>query len=196
MKLFSPLPSLNRVVHAAVAGILLLMCGCATFREETCAQFEQRRKQTDYTTEYRFSESDSEAALHNFKPMPRNTGAVVRLYRMRVDPREIKPCHDLTLRQEIYLQRATGFNMTLEEVREFYASNGTLITSKTEVLSDQLRTTGYYFGETPLPIPQHAPPGKYRVVSKLVMKTKSAKSRPVLLARTSTSFQVLALNKK
>ena len=196
MKLFSPLPSLNRLVHAALIGIMLVMSGCATFRKETCAQFEQRRKQTDYTTEYRFSEPDSEAASHNFKPMPRNAGAVVRLYKMRVDPREIKPCHDLTLRQEIYLQRATGFNMTLEEVREFYASNGALITSKTETLSDQLRTSGYYFGETPLPIPQHAPPGKYRVVSKLLMKMKNRNSRTVLLARTSASFQVLALNKK
>jgi len=195
MNHFSPLPSLNRLVHVALAGIVLAMSGCATFHEETCAQFEQRRKQTDYTAEYRFSESDSEAASHNFKPMPRNAGAVVRLYRMHVDPREIKPCHDLTLRQEIYLQRATAFNMTLEEVREFYASNGTLITSKTEVLSDQLRTTGYYFGETPLPIPQHAP-GKYRVVSKLVMKMKNNKSRTMLLARTSASFQVLALDKK
>jgi hypothetical protein len=47
-----------------------------------------------------------------------------------------------------------------------------------------------------LPVPQSAPPGKYRIVSKLVMKEKNNKSRAMLLARTSTSFQVLVLNKK
>ena len=189
-------PSPKRLIHAALAGVWLAISGCATFHEETCAQFEERRKEADYGTQYRFSESDSETAAHNFKPMPRSAGAVVRLYQMSIAQPQIKPCHDLTIRKEVYLQRTTGTNMVIEEIREFYTANGTLIASKTEILSAQLRTSGYYFGDMQLPVPQNAPPGKYRIVSKLVMKSKNNKSRATLLARTSASFQVLALNKK
>ncbi|MGE5241837.1 MAG: hypothetical protein ACM3NI_09345 [Bacteroidota bacterium] len=196
MKVFSHLPSMKRLVGAALAGMWLAISGCATFHEDTCAQFEERRKDTAYDTQYRFSESDSETAAHNFKPMPRHAGAVVRLYKMHVDQPRIKPCHNLTIRKEVYLQRTTGTTMVLEEVREFYTAHGDLIASKTEILSDQLRTSGYYLGDTPLPIPQNAPPGKYRIVSKLVMKTKGKKTRSVMLARTSARFQVLALDKK
>lgn len=187
---------MKRLVGAALAGMWLAISGCATFHEDTCAQFEERRKDTAYDTQYRFSESDSETAAHNFKPMPRHAGAVVRLYKMHVDQPRIKPCHNLTIRKEVYLQRTTGTTMVLEEVREFYTAHGDLIASKTEILSDQLRTSGYYLGDTPLPIPQNAPPGKYRIVSKLVMKTKGKKTRSVMLARTSARFQVLALDKK
>lgn len=196
MKYFSHLPLLKRLLGAALAGMWLVISGCATFQEESCSQFEERRQETDYDTRYRFSESDSETAAHNFKPMPRGAGAVVRLYKMHVDQPRIKPCHDLTMRKEIYLQRTAGKNMVFEEVREFYTARGALIASKTENLSDQLRTSGYYFGDTPLPIPQNAPPGKYRIVSKLVMKTKNNKSRAMLLARTGAGFQVLPLGKK
>jgi hypothetical protein len=142
MKYFSRLPSPKRLVCAALTGILVIS-GCATLHEETCAQFEERRKETDYGTQYRFSESNSETAAHNFKPMPRSASAVVRLYKMQIDQRRIKPCHDLTIRKEVYLQRTAGTNMVLEEVREFYTANGTLVASKTEVLSSQLRTSGY-----------------------------------------------------
>lgn len=196
MKYYSHLSLPKRHVSAALVVMCLAISGCATFHEDTCAQFEERRKETDYDTQYRFSESDSETAAHNFKPMPRSAGAVVRLYKMSIDQPRIRPCHDLTIRKEIYLQRTAGTNLVLEEVREFYTSHGTLIASKTEVLSNQLRTSGYYFGDTPLPIPQNAPPGKYRIVSKLVMKTKNNKSRAMLLARTGASFQVLALDKR
>ncbi len=196
MKYFSRLSLRKRLVGAALTGMWLTLSGCATFHEDTCTQFEERRKETDYDTQYHYSESDSETAVHNFKPMPRSAGAVVRLYKMHVDQPRIKPCHNLTIRKEVYLQRAAGANMVFEEVREFYTVHGTLIASKTAILSNQLRTSGYYLGDMPLPIPQNAPPGKYRIVSKLVMKTKNNKSRAMLLARTSTNFQVLALDKK
>lgn len=196
MKYFPYSPLMKRLVCMALAGMYLAISACATFNENTCAQFEERRKETDYDTQYRFSEPDSETAAHNFKPMPRGAVAVVRLYRMRVDQARIKPCRNLTIRKEIYLQRTAGKNMVFEEVREFYTAHGTLIASKTEILGHQLRTSGYYLGDTPLPIPQNAPPGKYRIVSKLIMKTKNSKSRPMLLARTSASFQVLALDKR
>lgn len=179
------------ILPAILAGLTLLITGCATVRENTCAQFEESRKDRDYSTQYQVSEADSEAASRNYKKLPRGKTVIVRLYKMRVDPPSIKPCHHLTIHKEIYLQRDIRTRPTLEEVRDFYTDNGKLIASKTESISDQFRTSGYYAGETPLPIPENAPPGKYRIVSKLVMRA-TGKSPAIVLARTTASFEVVS----
>lgn len=182
---------LRRFMPVILVGLSLIATGCATIHEETCEQFEANRKDTDYSSQYQFSESDSETAAKNFKPLPRGANAVVRLYRLHLDPPKIKPCRHLSIRKEIYLQQSTRLNRTLEEVREIYTSDGALIATKTESIGDRLRTSGYYTGETLLPIPENAPLGKYRIVSKLVLKTKK-KSRAIVLAKTSASFQVVS----
>ncbi|BAV33450.1 hypothetical protein SCL_1137 [Sulfuricaulis limicola] len=174
-------------------GLGLLASGCATFQKEGCAQFEERQDDADYATQYRYSDSDSETAAGNFKSLPRGKNAVVRSYKMHIEPVKIKPCRHLTIRKEIYLQRTTKANLILEEVREFYAGNDMLITTKIESVGSQLRTTGYYASNSLLPIPETAPPGKYRIVSKLMLKTKNG-SRPVQLAKTSVNFQILPRN--
>lgn len=181
----------NRMVPFILAGLCLLTTACATFHQETCAQFEERRKETDYNTLYRFSDSDSETAASNFKQLTRGRSAAVRLYKMQLDTPTIKTCNHLVIHKEIYLQRTANKKLVLKEVREFYAGDGTLIASKTESIGNQLRTTGYYTGNTLLPIPENAPPGNYRIVSKLVLKGKN-KSQRVLLAKASASFQVVA----
>lgn len=181
----------RRLTSAILIGLSLLASGCATHREETCAQFEESRKDQDYSTQYRFSETDTESAARNFKPLPRGAKAIVRLYRMQLEPVGIKPCHHLTIRREIYLQQNARLGRTLEEVREIYTADGMLVATKAEPVGDQLRTSGYYTGETRLPIPENAPLGKYHVVSKLVMKT-GKKSKTVVLAKTSANFQVLS----
>ncbi len=182
---------LKRLLPVMLAGLGLLLTGCASFRATTCAQFEENRKEADYTTQYRFLESDSETAARNFKSLPKGTVAVVRLYKIRVDTPKIEPCNHLTLYKEFYLQRKTGGNLTLEEIREFYTADGTLIATKVETIGNQLRTSGYYTGDTALPIPEKAPSGKYRIVSKLVLKGKNT-SPTTLLAKTSVNFQVIA----
>ena len=182
---------LRRFMPIILVGLSLIASGCATIHEETCEQFEANRKDTDYSTPYQFSESDSETATKNFKPLPRGANAVVRLYRIHLDPHKVKPCRHLTIRKEIYLQQSARLSRTLEEVREIYTSDGALIATKTESVGDRLRTSGYYTGETLLPIPENAPLGKYHIVSKLVMKTKN-KSQVTVLAKSSASFQVLS----
>jgi hypothetical protein len=182
---------LRRFVPVILSALSLIASGCATIHEETCEQFETNRKDTDYSTQYQFSESDSETAAKNFKPLPRGANAVVRLYRIQLDPPKVKPCRHLAIRKEIYLLQNARLKRTLEEVREIYTSDGTLIAAKTESVGDRLRTSGYYTGETLLPIPENAPLGKYRIVSKLVLKTKK-NSRAIVLAKTSASFQVLS----
>ena len=181
----------RRFAPVILVGLNLLASGCATIHGETCEQFEENRKDTDYSTQYQFSESDSETAARNFKPLPRGANAVVRLYRIHLDPPKVKPCRHLTIRKEIYLQQSARLNRTLEEVREIYTSDGALIATKTESVGDRLRTSGYYTGETLLPIPENAPLGKYRIVSKLVLKTKK-NSQAIVLTKTSASFQVLS----
>jgi hypothetical protein len=182
---------LRQYVQVILVGLSLIASGCATIREETCEQFEESRKDTDYSTQYQFSESDSETAARNFKPLPSGANAAVRLYRIHLDSPKVKPCRHLTIRKEIYLQQSARLNRTLEEVREIYTSDGTLIATKTESIGDRLRTSGYYTGDTKLPIPESAPLGKYRIVSKLVLKTNK-KSKAIVLAKTSASFQVLS----
>src|SRR3989344_8080926 len=164
---FIPLRWLLAVI---LAGLLFLLSGCASFREMTCAQFEENRKDADYPTQCRFLESNSESAARNFKTLPKGTSAVVRLYKMRVDAPKIAPCNYLVLYKEFYLQRKAGKSLALEEIREFYTA------------------------DTTLPIPEKAPPGKYRIVSKLVLKGKNTSSA-TLLAKTSVNFQVIARKK-
>ncbi len=181
----------NRLALSILTGLCLLTTACATFRQETCAQFEERRKETDYSTQYRFSDTDSETAASNFKQLSRGKSVAIRLYKMQLDPRAIETCNHLVIHKEIYLQRIANKKLVLEEVREFYTGDGKLIATKTESIGNQLRTTGYYTGNTPLPIPENAPSGKYRIVSKLVLKRKN-RSQSILLAKASESFEVVA----
>lgn len=184
--------AINRVkLPLLVGATCLLLSGCLSLREETCEDFENNRKQLDYTTQYDFLEHESESAGQNFKRLPRATAAAVRLYKMRVEPVKTQPCHHLTLHKEIYIQRQNNSKIELEEVREFYTAKGVLIATKTESVNDQLKTTGYYLGETLLPVPKNAPPGRYRVVSKLVLKNKD-KTKSILLSKATASFQVIA----
>lgn len=186
--------TLQHLKFSVLAGALLLLSACVGLREETCTDFENNRKQLDYTTQYDLSEQESEAAAKNFKRLPRDAAVVVRLYKINIDPGKTQPCHHLTIHKEIYLQRKAKSKIELEEVREFYTAKGVLIATKTESVGDQLQTTGYYFGDTLLPVPQNAPAGRYRVVSKLVLKTAD-KSKNILLSRTSASFQVFPRSK-
>ncbi|HEY5682087.1 MAG TPA: hypothetical protein VIR61_00235 [Sulfuricaulis sp.] len=182
-----------RSSSALVFAAILLLSGCAGLRETSCEQFKELQQEMDYTSQYRLLESDTDAAARRFKPLPKGALAVVRQYKMDVNIAEIKPCNHLKIQKEIYLLRKNDKNLVLEEIREFYTADNILIASKSELIGDQMRTSGYYAGSTPLPIPEKAPPGKYRIVSKLVMKRKNT-SRTTVLARASASFEVIARN--
>ena len=186
---FNPSRTSSLLLFAAI----LLLSGCAGLRETSCEQFREVRQETDYTTQYRLLEPDTDNAARRFKPLPKGAVAVVRQYKMEVSAPEIKPCNHLKIQKEIYLLRKNDKNLILEEIREFYTADGVLIATKSEFVEDQMRTSGYYAGSTPLPIPEKAPPGKYRIVSKLVMKRKNT-SRTTILARVSANFQVIARN--
>jgi hypothetical protein len=173
-----------------LAGCVLLVSGCASLGGMSCAQFEQTGQETDYATHYRLLEPETKTVAHNLPPLPSGAVAVVRVYEMRVDPYTTKSCSHLRLHKEIHLQRRAGGKWQLEETREFYTIGGTLIATRTESIGRQLQRSGFYAGSALLPIPEKAPPGRYRIVSKLMLKN-GVNSKATVLAKTSASFQVV-----
>lgn len=180
----------DRLIPALVTALSLFASGCVSVPQDACVQFEDQSKNGDYSTKYVYSDSDSETAATNFKQLPRGRTVFVRLYTMYLAPPKIGPCNYLAIHKDVYIQRKGNAGLALEEIREFYTASGTLIATKTERVSDQFRTTGYYTGDTSLPIPPNAPLGKYRIVTKLVAKTRHT-HRIIVLARTSASFQIV-----
>lgn len=111
----------------------------------------------------------------------------VHTYRIIANRYRIRACGSVILRQDVVLARRG--EMVLREVREYYADDGTLIANKSEDVSDQLHASGRYMRSTTLPVPATAPVGRYRVVTKLLVK-KPGDSRFVQLGRAATSFYV------
>ena len=135
----------DRLIPGLLAALSLLVGGCASVysvHEDACAQFAEHSKDTDDSTNYVYSDADSESAAANFKRLPRGHIAYVRLYKMRLTPPQVNPCSYLTIQKDVYFQRIVKANLTLEEIREFYTASGTLITTKTESLGDQFHATG------------------------------------------------------
>jgi hypothetical protein len=182
----------GRRVPVLLAVLSLLASGCASVPQDTCVQFDGGGKNGDYSTEYSYSGRESETAATNFKALPRGRSAYVRLYTMYLAPSRINPCSYLTIHKNLYIQLRARTRPVLEEVREFYTAGGTLIATRTESVGDRLDATGYYTGDTSLPIPPNAPLGKYRIVSKLVLKTKyKNKQRVTVLGKTSAAFEIV-----
>jgi hypothetical protein len=157
-------------------------------KPSACAEFAEQRKIMRYGTNYRLAAAESASAAQNFKPLPAGEAARARHYTLRFDRDDVAACNHLVIRKELYLQRTPRSGLRFQETREFYSGDGTLVAVKHEALDNQLPATGYYLASVPLPIPQNAPTGNYRVVSKLLLQGSDGKAQ--LLATTSASFQV------
>jgi hypothetical protein len=190
MKRIRRLTPSKRISLLVIFGCVLLISGCASVPGGTCAQFEERIKELEYATQYRNVDTDFDPTTHHFKLLPRNTSAVVPLYKLQLDADTISPCNHLAIHKELYLQRSAKGGAEFEEIREFYSGDGTLIASKRETVSKQLNVSGYYVATVPLPIPKLAPMGKYLIVSKLVVRTTKNRQGTVL-AKASVGFQVV-----
>jgi hypothetical protein len=180
---------------ATIATLALTLGGCAALvPQHDCAQFEQQRKTTDYGTRYTADNTETQRLAKKYPPLAKTRLAAAPLYRLDVDAHTLRPCTHLQLSKELYLQRANA-DVVIEETREFYAEDGTRIATKTETLTAQLRQTGFYNATVALPIPASAPGGRYRVVSKLMVRAKPA-AAPQLLAEAETRFEVLPKKSK
>ena len=178
-------PCLLFLIWAALA-----LPGCATMFVPDCAQFKRDMKEIDYETRYRYSEYDTASRREEFRALPKPTHAAARLYWIELSDDRVSACSHLHIHKELFLERNPKRGMVLEQVREFYTSAGQLIATKREDVTAQLTRSGHYFSTVPLPIPAGAPPGEYRIVSKLVLQPKRG-GRKATLASATTTFEVV-----
>lgn len=169
--------------------VALWLAGCATVDPGVCGRFDQARQSLRYDTVYRYSEVDTRRAVEHFKPRHAKAPATVRWYTLRANTPAIPPCEHLYLTKDLYLQRQAGDDLVIEETREFFTGNGRRVATRKENLSRQLNNSGYYHAVVPLPIPETAPPGTYKVVSRLTMRKSGGKE--TVLASASTEFRVV-----
>ena len=174
---------LRRVVLVSVS--LMGVSGCAGLSEYACTLQESRAQSTDLATQYRYT-----AAPEGNGQLPRGTSARATHYTVSLNVVRIEPCTTLSIIKEVGLLRASDGDIIIKETREFYAEDGTLITSLTEDLTSQLSRSGVYTAVTPLPIPRSAPAGRYRIVSRLSME-RGRGGRVHLLSAAEASFSII-----
>jgi len=168
--------------------LLAPLAGCVTTEEISCDMHESRTKQLKPLTTYQL-----------LRPSPGQTvprtlahGSLPQAptYAMRFEPGFTKPCTTITLHKDVVVLKSNDKDTVLSETREFYAEDGTLITTTTQNISDQVLYSGRYHATTPLPIPRNAPPGKYKIVSKLQAERRSDR-RTTPVARAEGFFYII-----
>lgn len=170
--------------------VVLALPGCVTVFAPDCARFKQEEKATNYETRYRYSEHDTATEEVNYRALPKPRRAAARLYKVRLSDDRISVCSHLDIHKNLYIERNAKRGMVLEQIREFYTNGGQLIAAKREDVTAQLARSGHYYASVPLPIPEGAPAGKYRIVSKLVVRSKRG-AREEILARATAAFEVV-----
>lgn len=163
------------------------LAGCSTIPPGSCEYFESLHRSMRYDTVYRYSANDTRNAGRAFTANNQNEPVAARWYTLRTNRPQISACDHLYLAKELYFYRAKDASVTVEELREIYTAHDRLIASKREDLTSQLKATGFYTASVPFPIPPEAPGGTYKIVSRLIAKTKG-KERT--LATTSVEFRV------
>ena len=193
-RLFTP-----GILPLTVMSLALLLSACAGFEAldlfgDECSRYESRTKSTRYNTSYKLvsvpADAKTDLRIKPSRPLPKGILAQVPVYKMAFDGDKIQPCSDLSIRKEIVLQRGDQPDLIFKEIREFYAQDGTLITTNAEDISDQISANGTYQTVTPLPVPRSAPPGKYRIVSRLTVEIKTGK-KAQQLAKVEGIFYVV-----
>ena len=179
--------------RTALSAILLaaLLGGCAGVGDFSCDMHETQARGTKPVTTYTLTDpKNGENAL---RPLPAGNIAQVPTYKLSFKPGFTKPCTTLTLHKDVVIQRSDEAAVMLNEIREFYAEDGTLIATSTQDISEQVKKSGTYIATTPLPIPKSAPPGKYKIVSKLLYERRGDRRAPVPIARAEGFFYIIPL---
>lgn len=172
-----------------VLAVLLLAGGCAGMEQFSCDVHEQQNQGRKPVTTYRYVEpKPGQPAL---RALPPGSVAHVSTYTLSFKPGFTKPCTTLDLLKDVTIQRSDDTDVMLNEVREFYAEDGTLIASATQDVSAQVKRSGAYIATTPLPIPKSAPPGKYKIVSKLLFERRGGNRAPAQIARAEGFFYII-----
>jgi hypothetical protein len=178
--------------HAVLLVLLLatLLGGCASISNFSCDMHESQTRGAKPVTTYTLTTPQGSAAP---RTLPAGSVALAPIYTITFKPGFTQPCTTLTLHKDVTIERSNEADVILNEIREFYAENGTLITTATQDISDQVKTSGVYIATTPLPIPKSAPPGKYKIVSKLMFERRGNRRAPILIARAEGAFYIIPL---
>lgn len=167
---------------------LAALAGCVTTDEFGCDMHESRTRDAKPVTTYQAL--PPKPGLNAPRTLPAGSLPQAPVYSMRFKPGFTKPCTTVTLYKDVVILRSAANGISLNEIREFYAEDGTLITSATQNITDQVRHSGNYLATTPLPIPRNAPPGKYKIVSKLQAERRGDR-RPIPVARAEGFFYII-----
>jgi hypothetical protein len=164
----------------------LVLAGCAATapRENLCADYDSRVKNMRTTTTY--ARTDEPVSVAG------KSGRLVSVTDFHLSSKEstVRPCQVLVLNKQLVLHAQNPAKLPITEVREFYAENGTLITTRSDSLRGQFPTAGQYKGEAAIPIPPGAPAGKYRVLVRLTSDGAGGR-KGVNLATAETRFVIL-----
>jgi hypothetical protein len=179
---------------------LILITACLGMTASTveaslrCKLYAWRNDDVLYRTSLAYSQEQTRVAQEKYPPLPeKGVYAVVRLYKIEPEAAETRPCRNLLINKRLFLQRKDDPEFVLRERSEFYAQDGTLIVSNTQDLTQQLLRSGYYVASDALPIPEDAPPGSYRLVTKLLL-SKKGRHAVFLLGSAEIRYQILPLD--
>lgn len=172
-----------------ITALMTLLHGCASVDDFGCDVHEQKAQTTKSITTYRPAPARPNAAP--VYSLPAGSVPQVTTYKLSFRPGFTKPCTTVTLLKDVVIQRSDETQVVLNEIREFYAEDGTLITSATQDVTAQVTKSGSYTATTPLPIPKIAPPGKYKIISKLMFERRGEKKPPSLVARAEGYFYII-----
>ena len=168
---------------------LALLAGCAGTSDSACERHEERTRGTKPQTTYKLiAPKSGEAAV---RTLPPGNVALAPTYRIQFKPPYSEQCRTITLYKDVVIQRSNDRDVEFSEVREFYAEDGTLITSYTQDITAQVPRSGKYVATTPLPIPKNAPPGRYKIVNKLLYERPTTGRSPVQIARAEGTFFIV-----
>lgn len=174
---------------AVVTALGILVHGCASLDNFGCDVRTQNARAAKPSTTYRPSTPRPNAAPAY--SLPAGSVAQVSTYKLTFRPGFTKPCTTVTLHKDVVIQRSDEAHVMLNEVREFYAEDGTLIASASQDISGQVSKSGAYTATTPLAIPKSAPPGKYKIVSKLFFERSGERKPASLVARAEGFFYII-----
>lgn len=172
-----------------ITALMALLQACATVDDFGCDVHEQNARTTKSITTYRPAPARPNAAP--VYSLPAGSVPQVTTYKLTFRPGFTKPCTTVTLHKDVVIQRSDEAQVVLNEIREFYAEDGTLITSATQDVTGQVTKSGSYTATTPLPIPKIAPPGKYKIVSKLMFERRGERKPASLVARAEGFFYII-----
>lgn len=172
-----------------ITALMTLLHGCASVDDFGCDVHEQKARTTKSITTYKPAPARPNAAP--VYSLPAGSVPQVTTYKLSFRPGFTKPCTTVILHKDVVIQRSDETQVVLNEIREFYAEDGTLITSATQDVTAQIPRSGSYTATTPLPIPKIAPPGKYKIVSKLMFERRGEKKPASLVARAEGFFYII-----